>query len=133
MKELIRVRVQYASRHQCCKIHKRPLPLPLPLDKQKITCETNICNVLRRQREPNCRRVDNTIHIFTSLHRWSSQHTYLFCIQHFCPISHSCSVFSCTYSLCKNYFHFSYFVGGQLPVNLSHNLLILLDDDLSGT
>jgi len=29
MKELIRVRVQYASRHQCCKTHKRPLPLPL--------------------------------------------------------------------------------------------------------
>jgi len=26
MKELIRVRVQYASRHQCCKTHKRPLP-----------------------------------------------------------------------------------------------------------
>ena len=31
MKELIRVRVQYASRQQCCKTHKRPLPLPLPL------------------------------------------------------------------------------------------------------
>jgi len=30
MKELIRVRVQYASRQQCCKTHKRPLPLPLP-------------------------------------------------------------------------------------------------------
>ena len=29
MKELIRVRVQYASRQQCCKTHKRPLPLPL--------------------------------------------------------------------------------------------------------
>jgi len=28
MKELIRVRVQYASRQQCCKTHKRPLPLP---------------------------------------------------------------------------------------------------------
>ena len=28
MKELIQVRVQYASRHQCCKTHKRPLPLP---------------------------------------------------------------------------------------------------------
>ena len=28
MKELIWVRVQYASRHQCCKTHKRPLPLP---------------------------------------------------------------------------------------------------------
>jgi len=27
MKELIRVRVQYASRQQCCKNHKRPLPL----------------------------------------------------------------------------------------------------------
>ena len=26
MKELIRVRVQYASRQQCCKTHKRPLP-----------------------------------------------------------------------------------------------------------
>ena len=29
MKVLIRVRVQYASRQQCCKTHKRPLPLPL--------------------------------------------------------------------------------------------------------
>ena len=26
MKELIRIRVQYASRHQCCKTNKRPLP-----------------------------------------------------------------------------------------------------------
>ena len=26
MKELIRVRVQYASRQQCCKTHKWPLP-----------------------------------------------------------------------------------------------------------
>ena len=26
MKELIRVRVQYASRQHCCKAHKRPLP-----------------------------------------------------------------------------------------------------------
>jgi len=26
MKELIRVRVQYASRQQCCKTHKQPLP-----------------------------------------------------------------------------------------------------------
>ena len=32
MKELIRVRVQYASRQQCCKTHKRPLPFTfLPL------------------------------------------------------------------------------------------------------
>ena len=30
MKELIWVRVQYASKQQCCKTHKRPLPLPLP-------------------------------------------------------------------------------------------------------
>ena len=29
MKELIRVRVQYASRQQCCKTHKRPLTLNL--------------------------------------------------------------------------------------------------------
>jgi len=29
MKELIRVRVQYASRQQCFKTHKWPLPLPL--------------------------------------------------------------------------------------------------------
>ena len=29
MKELIRVRVQYSSRQQCCKTHKWPLPLPL--------------------------------------------------------------------------------------------------------
>jgi hypothetical protein len=28
---------------------------------------------------------------------------------------------------------FSHFVGGQLPVNLPRNLLILLDDDFSGT
>ena len=28
MKELIRIRVQYASRQQCCKTHQRPLPLP---------------------------------------------------------------------------------------------------------
>jgi len=27
MKELIRVRVKYASRQQCCKTHKRPLHL----------------------------------------------------------------------------------------------------------
>jgi hypothetical protein len=26
MKELVRVRVQYATRQQCCKTHKRPLP-----------------------------------------------------------------------------------------------------------
>ena len=32
MKELIRVRVQYASRQQCCKTHKGPLPfLPFTL------------------------------------------------------------------------------------------------------
>jgi len=31
MNELIRVRVQYASRQQCCKTHKRPLPLPFIL------------------------------------------------------------------------------------------------------
>jgi len=31
MKELIRVRVQYASRQQCCKTHKRPLSLPFNL------------------------------------------------------------------------------------------------------
>jgi hypothetical protein len=29
MKELFRVRVQYATRQQCCKTHKRPLHLPL--------------------------------------------------------------------------------------------------------
>ena len=29
MKELIRVRVQYASRQQCCKTHKWPLPFYL--------------------------------------------------------------------------------------------------------
>ena len=33
MKELIRVRVQYVSRQQCCKTNKRPLPLPLPYPK----------------------------------------------------------------------------------------------------
>ena len=31
MKELIRVRVQYASRQQCCKTYKRPLPIYLYL------------------------------------------------------------------------------------------------------
>jgi len=30
MKELIRVRVQYASRQQCCKTHKRPYSLMIP-------------------------------------------------------------------------------------------------------
>jgi hypothetical protein len=29
MKELVRVRVQYATRQQCCKTHKRPLPFYL--------------------------------------------------------------------------------------------------------
>ena len=29
MKELVRVRVKYVSRQQCCKTHKRPLPLPI--------------------------------------------------------------------------------------------------------
>ena len=29
MKELIQVRVQYASRQQCCKTHKRPLPFAI--------------------------------------------------------------------------------------------------------
>jgi hypothetical protein len=32
MKELVRVRVQYATRQQCCKTHKRPLPLNLTLN-----------------------------------------------------------------------------------------------------
>ena len=36
MKELIRVRVQYASRQQCCKTHKRPLPLPLGFVVEKV-------------------------------------------------------------------------------------------------
>ena len=35
MKELIRVRVQYASRQQCCKTHKRPLPFYLT-DKSRL-------------------------------------------------------------------------------------------------
>ena len=35
MKELIRVRVQYASRQQCCKTHKRPLPF-VPLARYII-------------------------------------------------------------------------------------------------
>ena len=33
MKELIRLRVQYASRQLCCKTQKRPLPLPLVIRK----------------------------------------------------------------------------------------------------
>jgi len=36
MKELIQVRVQYASRQQCCKTHKRPLPLPLSCSRIKL-------------------------------------------------------------------------------------------------
>jgi len=36
MKELIWVRVQYASRQQCCKTHKRPLHLPLDVDLRII-------------------------------------------------------------------------------------------------
>ena len=35
MKELIRVRVQYVSRQQCCKTHKRPLPFYLT-DKSRL-------------------------------------------------------------------------------------------------
>jgi len=45
MKELIRVRVQYASREQCCKTHKRPLPLPLQytsLKPKQETCLTSL-------------------------------------------------------------------------------------------
>ena len=34
MKELIRVRVQYASRQQCCETHKRPLPFFLCVCKK---------------------------------------------------------------------------------------------------
>ena len=33
MKELIRVRVQYTSRQQCCKTHKRPLHLPFTVSR----------------------------------------------------------------------------------------------------
>ena len=36
MKELIQVRVQYASRQQCCKTHKQPLPLPFYNDSSRI-------------------------------------------------------------------------------------------------
>jgi len=36
MKELIQVRVQYASRQQCCKTHKRPLPFTFLLEPMKI-------------------------------------------------------------------------------------------------
>ena len=39
MKELIRVRVQYGSRQQCCKSHKRPLPLPFTLRNKNIVKE----------------------------------------------------------------------------------------------
>ena len=37
MKELIRVRVQYASKQQCCKTHKRPLPLPFFTVTRRLT------------------------------------------------------------------------------------------------
>jgi len=36
MKELILERIQYASRQQCCKTHKRPLPLPLLEHEQSL-------------------------------------------------------------------------------------------------
>jgi len=36
MKELIRVRVQYALRQQCCKTHKRPLPFFTGISEQPI-------------------------------------------------------------------------------------------------
>ena len=39
MKELIRVRVQYASRQQCCKTHKRPLSLPLYKVKKEFIAQ----------------------------------------------------------------------------------------------
>ena len=57
MKEIIRVRVQYASRQQCCKTHKRPLPFTflaigmahrfqtcwqeVKIDGKKIGCDEN--------------------------------------------------------------------------------------------
>ena len=41
MKELIRVRVQYASRQQCCKTHKRPLPFTFRLTKCQYLRRTN--------------------------------------------------------------------------------------------
>ena len=43
MKELIRVRVRYASRQQCCKTHKRPLPLPFTdIATKQATNERNV-------------------------------------------------------------------------------------------
>ena len=37
--ELIRARVQYASRQQCCKTHKRPLPLTAFItEKESVYC-----------------------------------------------------------------------------------------------
>jgi len=42
MKEQIRVRVQYASRQQCCKTHKRPLPLPFFLSADIINCQVKL-------------------------------------------------------------------------------------------
>ena len=57
MKELIRVRVQYASRQQCCKTHKRPLPLPfylLPLYWALLTGSLTHRTVQKQQNDrPN--------------------------------------------------------------------------------
>ena len=73
MKELIRVRVQYASRQQCCKTHKRPLPLPfsvcyvsIPLiNTLKYSC-TKICFIstncgllYRKKKSLSCFRSKN--------------------------------------------------------------------------
>ena len=40
MKELIRVRVQYASMQQCCKTHKRPLPFTFTFFSLQLLSET---------------------------------------------------------------------------------------------
>ena len=54
MKELIRERVQYASRQQCCKTHKRPLLLPLRHAVQPRNCvEETFCAVLNVSRQQN--------------------------------------------------------------------------------
>ena len=62
MKELFRVRVQYASRHQCCKKHKRPLPFTFTSVSDNVlggasqAMDSGVYLVLcvRCPTEPNC-------------------------------------------------------------------------------
>ena len=84
MKELIRVRVQYASRQQCCKTHKRPLPLPLPLKELKgdehiyqtflsvIATRSVMSNKLHPTADPVHSRINHTSFVIHKVHVSSS-------------------------------------------------------------